>query len=425
MTIQKANTNALSFEQLQAAISGKSDTATEQLLNQLNTDNNKSSNIDIEKAAFGSTTLGKTNPTKIYRAQTINWHNPNDEDKQQAIDTMVILGIKGFVLKAKDGYALYASDEMKAEDENAPATICYSTQCTVGEYTYTGRGSSPFPLSRWQTYGKGSNSPTSHIKTLRLMGSRGQSCAECILNRNNIEGTKQGRENNCKVTAGILFGVTHVAKKNNKKAEGIEWVRITEVLDDDQNPYYTRPVIINIESTPSVNGSGGDSRIYVEGLGAVGLATAGNGGDRFIPDDVKLFYPYWQELMSQNLIKPAARNSNFPEHPRLPLNILAQTEMFLAKPAASCSYASSCPAFRTSDTLANPEVFKDWLEVMQTYIDVYEDYKTSNNITDNSYTLASNNNTLTATSTPVLNGHSNGESTFDATQANVYVYKGE
>jgi hypothetical protein len=343
--------------------------------------------LDIESMAFGSTTV---EGTKIYKqSKNILWHDPDSETKESSfVGPFLPIAVRGFVLKAKDGLILYASDEMKAEassDAKLPP-VCVASSCTVGSIEFKGNSPSPFPLSSWLSVSKTSNKANAEITNLKLTGSRGESCTECIYKGHNVEGTVTGRVNKCQPTVGLLFAITHVAKANSKLAEGIEWFPITALHDEDMNPVYSSPVIVNIESTKSVNGSSGYNSVWVQDVGSVEAATASTGGRKYIPDDVSFFYNYWTQLRSQGFIRPARKGTKLPEHPRLPLSIPVQTEIYLATLQSPCAYATACPVFRTSGYVEqNPQLFSDYLQSMNTYITTYEDYLTKNNLTDNSY----------------------------------------
>lgn len=364
---------------------------TNDLINSMN--RSKGSRVvDIETLAFGSTTV---EGTKIYKqAKNILWHDAGSETKETSfVGPFQPVAVRGFILKAKDGLILYASDEMKQEasSDAKVAPVCVASSCTVGSVEFKGNNPSPFPLSSWLSVSKTSNKANNEITNLKLTGSRGESCAECIFKGHNVEGTVEGKVNKCQPTVGLLFAITHVAKANSKLESGIEWFPITVLHDEDMKPIYTSPVIVNIESTKSVNGSNGYNSIWVKDVGSVDIATASTGGRKYVPDDVKLLYNYWAELRSQGFIRPARKGTKLPEHPRLPLSIPVQTELFLANFQSNCSYANSCPVYRTSGYVEqNPQLFVDYLQCLNTYINTYEDYIAKNNLTDSSYSMVDN-----------------------------------
>lgn len=417
---------SLSYEQLMAELDLKGNAQTQAQLNELAPQQNN--RVDVEYAAFSGTTLGKsgTNQVKLFKREHFNWYDVNDQDKEGVITNIIVVGLRGFVLKAKDGFSLG-----EKTDNDGYTTICSTTKCTVGSYTYNNSRPSPYPLNKWMKE-YGGNGANTQIKSMGFMGSRGQTCADCIAQGNNVKGVNaEGKPNMCGLRTGLLFAVTEVGKSSKKSSTGIEWVKITELKDEDETQMFDKPVILNIETSPAVSGSGGKNEVFVFGTGAVGLATASNGGARFIPDDVQLFFPYWKSLTSNNLVRAAVQGGSFPEHPQLPVYVLAQTEMYLPKIAANCTYAITCPAFRTSGHLSSPDVYQDWLTVLNTYINQYEEYVAEHNLTDKSYSLAEplpfpNSSPLLTNGNSNSNGNGNGNAIapFDPTVAPVFTYNG-
>lgn len=447
--IERQASAPLSFEQLQAEIALKGNAQTEQLLAGLTT--SAGSALDVERVVFGSTNTGKPTATKLYQGVVFNWHRPGDKDQHAVVTNMKIVGVRGFILKAKDGYAYFGKNSDSDTGESGGSRICGTTECTVGDYTFKGNTPSPYPLSKWINNGEMKlHQPSKHLKGLNLQGSRGQSCHECVLNGNNFSYKKNpdgslyidpsrntpSVESQCKPVCGLLFAVTHVAKQNIKKPEGIEWLHITEIKDEDLEPYTDRPLILNIDLTQGIMNyaNKGDSTLTLRPDNGpkkvIQIATASNGGERYVPDDVKLFYHYWLELTSQGLISPAPKGGSYPEHPRLPFIVQAQTELFLASPTAGLPYAKSLPSFRTSALLSDRQVFEDWLSVLNLYVNTYDDYVSQKELVkDPSFELVGSRPTISPSINPSSSQPQtvNAEVEFDATssQPNVYSYRGE
>lgn len=427
--------NQLSFEHLQASILANANSKESQLLNAL-TDSN-SEIYDVERQAFGSTTLGKVKSKKLAQHEVFNWHVAGDKDKEGVVDNMKILAVRGFILKAKDGYTFFAVPDGSSDGKKMP--ICQTTECTIGEYTYKTSEPSPYPLDRWINKGaEKDHRPSPHLKGLALKGSRGQSCHECVLNGNNIKFKKDADgniitdfktnkpivEDRCGPSNTILFAVTHVAKKVKN---GVEWLKVTEIKNEDVELYTTTPLILNIDSSGSAHGvSGNNSIAYKTSENSptefATIATASNKGFEFVPDDVKLFIPYWRDLVSQGLVSPAPKNTNFPEHPRLPFIVQAQTELYMASATGPVGYINSLPAYRTSGLLDDPQIFQEWLEVLNLYVTSYEAHLQTADRNDDTYKLAGSMPVITPnteTKAPV-------QQEFDATSddSSVFVYSG-
>lgn len=223
------------------------------------------------------------------------------------------------------------------------------------------------------------------------MGSRGESCADCILNKRNEHGMVNGRANKCQPSTGLLFAICEVGFKTNKNVDGIDWRPVSTLKNEDDDFIYDGPVIINVETTKSTHGSGNKENILFDITnGKVGLATVSSGGPKYIPDDVEMFFPYWQTLLATSSIQEAPKgDANFPEHPQLPYIITARTEMYLAPTEKSVAYAKSCPVFRTEgNALTDPDALTQLVESINAYVTTYEGYVKDNNITDKSYEVA-------------------------------------
>ena len=370
------NALALNLDQFESLLDNDKPNEVDSLLLKMTAE--KQSTVDIDTVAFETTTI---NGKRIYKAQTyVQWVKVGDKNAQPLFQIPLPIAIRGFIIKAKDGYVLWPSDETKkamaAESKDnagtVPPPICHTVSCEVRGEVFPSKTPSPFPLSRYQSSGKASSVPRSEIVDLKLMGSRGESCADCIFAGRNKDGTKE-----CDLDVSILFAVTEIGKRSSN-AEGIEWLPVTELKDDDGNKVYDKPVIIYIQSSKTAHGSGNKNTVWDNvAKTSYGISTNANGGPKHIPSDVQLFYPYWNTINQEGLVT----STNI--HPKLPYTVKAYTEMYLATPEKGVAYLNSLPVFRTvSSVNADPTLRSKLLESIKLYIEGYETYKTEHNVDD-------------------------------------------
>lgn len=345
---------------------------------------------NLYRGMFATTSTGP-NSSKIYKNATISWADPGARDNETRVMSNPIRGVRGFILRAVDGYILNSAyDPSITEEENLKqAPTCSTISAKVKGYELNGSTPSPMPLSKWQSEAR-SNNPKQALVDLELQGSRGESCADCVLNGHNIEGkTSSGADNRCSPRTNFLFGVTHYCISSGKTESGLKWIKVEDAVDEDGEKLYTEPVIIYVENAPSLHGTGGKTEVYSL-AGKLYPLTQGNGGPSYIPNNSEFFFPYWNQLANSDsiLYSEEFEDENFPIHPTLPYIVTASTEMYLTALNANISYANAAPVFTTVDDAAvNEEVLADLFRVRQAYINTYEQYIAKKQAEDKDFVL--------------------------------------
>lgn len=271
--------------------------------------------------------------------------------------------VRGFVLRSKNGFILWAQkNDAKSDDQNnaekkdkkARGPICRSICSEYGDFTLKGDRSYPFPHF-WtpQAFSDGPipGVPDQAVEDVyKLIGSRGKSCADCVRAGENTDGNSY-----CSTNSSIVFAVTEYGIERDGE---ISWHPITKYsTSPDGKPLYDKPVIIH----------GLISKTAYRKYQA--FENNETNADSFIPGDCKNFYQYASSLNSKGRIISV-------DNPMNPVLWPEETELYLATPAASDAPTASIPVFRSSgrDLTTDPSVATLYNACLQQYEAALSEY---------------------------------------------------
>lgn len=243
------------------------------------------SNVETEEVdlfTLAASTVISSDPNRVFRLikatsdSKLNWDAPGAEGFKE-IPHLDILGLRGVVLSIGGGFILYNSESRQ--------TIC----TTVAIHPNRGRsveGSYPMPALPYSPVKYGTtNTPDPMVDLFNPQGSRMKSCAECVKAGENVntyvDSKGQQQVNECSLSTNILFYVKELGiakqKLRERKTE-IVWTPITEILDEESNALFTKPIIVRI----SISRAMATSNIRA-GSNKMQVPTIATGG--YVPED--------------------------------------------------------------------------------------------------------------------------------------------
>jgi len=179
---------------------------------------------------------------KLASDRSISWFIPSTEIKEVNAD---ICAVRGFIIEPKFGFRLFDSEEKRS--------ICNTTSLELPSGMKV-ENQMPMPLPIYSPQKFGTSQPADALHKWGLMGSRGKSCAECVLAGENTksytDAAGKPQTDSCGLNSKVLFYVTQVGiNKYNAatRSTSVSWVNVVDLKDDEGQPLYQTPFILTMQ----------------------------------------------------------------------------------------------------------------------------------------------------------------------------------
>lgn len=253
---------------------------------------------EVDLFSLAASTIRPSDPHRLFRLikassdSKLNWDAPG-ADGFKEIPHLDILGLRGIVLSIGGGFSLYNSEKQQ--------NIC----STVAIHPNKGRpveGTYPIPALPYSPVKYGTtNTPDPLVELFNPQGSRMKSCVECVRSGEHVntyvDSKGQQQVDQCGLGTNVLFYVKEIGvakvKLRERKTE-IIWTPLTDVVDEENNAIFKKPIIVRIAISRAMatsNIKAGSNKIQVP--------TLSNGG--YVPEDYNGLSPFRARLFKSGL----------------------------------------------------------------------------------------------------------------------------
>lgn len=226
-------------------------------LSSLKVDQNKQLALDKLKAEEFRTMPDPDNVafrvlTQSAQGSTVfSWYRPGTTYRELSED---VVGLRGYIVKCRSGMFLWSKSTDKDEKGKKKPPVCSTTSAQVQDDVVVSSYPFWYPSVYYANQYNTTNIPDEYLVESKAMGSRGQSCADCVANKQHILEEDQ-TTSICGIQTQLLFYVTEIGvlqRKLSKNEVNLVWKKAGDFKDETGEQVLGDGFIVNMPISKSV-----------------------------------------------------------------------------------------------------------------------------------------------------------------------------